>query len=239
METQEEFYITIDALNGGIIPNSRDKRLEVPAMADNETTKVEKQENANPQTVVSQNGGEDDEPKFSAKQLTAILQERMKRQETKHQKALEELKKTATKPANASIDEEVKSKLTDFETQLKTANETITKYKTVTLQKTVSSALAVAECVDPDLVAKDLISSGRVLIDEETGEVVAESITGRVQVSDIVAEYAKKKPYLFKSQAKGGVGSRAPSGTSQPSRIEDLREQLQIKPQGNKSLFGR
>ncbi len=206
---------------------------------------VQQEGNTSPESVETKESGDtetsEESPKYTAKQMEAAILERLRRAESKHKKELEAIKGTTKTPVKESLEEEWKTKLNEYETQLKAKDEAINKYKTTSLQKTVSAALSAAECVDPELVAKDLISSGRVVIDEETGEVVVESITGQVTVSEIVVEYAKKKPYLFKSNSKGGLGTKAPSGVSSTnSREEELRQLLGINSQKDKSkLFGR
>jgi hypothetical protein len=195
-----------------------------------------------PAPVVEAVGGKDttvteDERKFTTSELTHILQERLSKQEAKFKKELAAVKKETT-PEEKSKTEEWKAKLSEFEAQLKDRDEKIIKFRNTTLQKTVSSALAQAECVDPDLVAKDLISSGRILIDEDSGEVIAESITGTVSVTDVVVDYAKKKPYLFKSQSKGGVGTKSPSGIGSPDRLAELKAALGVASNPKNKLFG-
>ncbi len=211
---------------------------------------MNKQENANPESVAAENSGNDTEVNetketvYTAKQVESIVLDRLKRAEKAFEKKLEATKKDAPKQqVNQSLEEEWKSKIADYETQIKSKEEAISKYKTTTLNKTMVAALADAECVDADLVARDLISSGRVVIDEETGEVVAESVTGQVTVNDLVAEYAKKKPFLFRSNAKGGTGSKSPNtaipGNTKEERKKELEQKLGINREKVTNIFSR
>lgn len=180
------------------------------------------------------------EKSFTAAEVNEIVQKRLKQEQKKFGKLLEEATTNSTQKKSSNVEDEYKSKLSAYEQQTKALNERLNKMANAKARATVEKELSDAGCNDSELLAEHFISRGLVKTDED-GEIVVDNLNNSLR--DLVTEELRKRPHLQKPKGNSGAGTRPPGtsptqsqsfGDMTPDEWTAWKEQQVPK----KSLFG-
>ena len=194
------------------------------------------------QPVVAETGGTDNQTKpqtdaprmYSGDEVEKIVLDRLTRERKRNEKEKATL---AAKAPTTPIEEDFRSKLSEYEVKLKEADNKLATFRQKNLEATVQSVAGKFGSLDPELVATQLIGSGKVHL-EDDGTLVVENISG--SLDELVLEYSKKKPYLFRDPSKGGAGTTGPTqvGIGGQMTTDQMGKMLGVSTT-KKPLFGR